>query len=361
VRRSATEDDVGQDTDIIALVGAGERGTAILAALLRVPGVEVRYVVDGDPDAPGLALAREHGIACRPADGLDELAADGDLDLIVETSGDPAALATLRASGLAGDRLLSAAGSDLVVRLLAELSAVVDRANADKARYLRQASHQVKSPLSSIETYVGVVLGGYTGEIPERTREVMEKIRARCDAALAALAKRRLLADLRCTDRGDLETSTVRLGELLDRAVEQLAALAAAREVAIEVAPGHGPGLVRCDPDKTVALLRELLENAVVYSTGGGAVEAAVTTAPGDRLAVTITDHGIGIPARCLPRIFDEDYRADTAVKHYPDGAGLGLAVAREIATLQGFELAAASEEGQGSVFTLNVPSAPAA
>jgi signal transduction histidine kinase len=361
VRRSATKDDVGHDTDIIALVGAGERGTAILAALLRVPGVEVRYVVDGDPDAPGLALARERGIRCRTDGDLDELAGDGDLDLIVETSGDPDALAALRASGLAGDRLLSAAGSDLVVRLLAELSAVVDRANADKARYLRQASHQVKSPLSSIETYVGVVLGGYTGEIPQRTREVMEKIRARCDAALAALAKRRLLADLRCSDRGDLETSTARLGDLLGRAVEQVAALAAAREVAIEVAPGHEPDLVRCDPDKTVALLRELLENAVVYSSAGGSVESAATGLADGRLGVAITDHGIGIPARCLPRIFDEDYRADIAVKHYPDGAGLGLAVAREIAELQGFELAATSQEGHGSVFTLGVPPAPAA
>ncbi len=352
---------MGHDTDIIALVGAGERGRAILAAFLRVPGLEVRYVVDGDPDAPGMALARERGIRCVADGRLDELATDADLDLIVDTGDDAGALAALRASGLAAERLLSAAGSDLVVRLLSELTAVVERANADKARYLRQASHQVKSPLSSIETYVGVVLGGYTGEIPQRTREVMEKIRARCDAALAALAKRRLLADLRCIDRGDLETGSARLGELVDRAVDQLAALTAGREVTIAVAPGPGPDLVRCDPDKTVALLRELLENAVVYSERGGSVEVAVGAATGDRLAVTITDHGIGIPARCLPHVFDEDYRADTAVKHYPDGAGLGLAIAREIADLQGFELAAASEEGRGSAFSLSAPPAPAA
>ncbi len=348
------------DSDIVALVGARERGTAVLAALLRVPGVEVRYVVDGDPDAPGLAAARERGIRCLGA-GLDELAFDADLDLIVDTGDDPGAAAALRAAGLAGHRLLNGAGADLVVRLLGELSAVSERARTDEARYLRQASHQVKSPISSIETYVGVVLGGYTGEIPDRTREVMQKIKARCEATLAALAKRRLLADLRCIDRGDLETSAAHLGELAGRAAGQLAALAAAREVAIALTPAATPDLVCCDPDQTVLLLRELLENAIVYSPAGGSVAVAVDATADSRVAVTVTDHGMGIPERCLPHVFDEDYRADSAVKQHPDGAGLGLAVARAVADLQGFELAVTSDEGRGSVFTLSAPAAPAA
>ena len=352
---------MGHDTDIVALVGAKERGTAILAALLRVPGVEVRYVVDGDPGAPGIALAGERGIRCVVDGRLDVLAADPELDLVVDTGDDPGAPAALRAAGVAADRLLSGAGADLVVRLLTELSAVADRARADEAHYLRQASHQVKSPISSIETYVGVVLGGYAGEIPDRTRDVMQKIKARCEAALAGLAKRRLLADLRCLDRADLAPSAVRLGELAGRAAGQLAALAAGRQVAIELAPVDGADLVRCDPDQTVLLLRELLENAVVYSPAGAAVEVAVGDAADGRVALTVADHGIGIPERCLPHVFDEDYRADTAVKQHPDGAGLGLAVAREIAALQGFELTAASDEGQGSVFTLTAPAAPVA
>jgi signal transduction histidine kinase len=107
-----------------------------------------------------------------------------------------------------------------------------------------------------------------------------------------------------------------------------------------------------------VALLAELVENAVVYSHDGGLVEASVEAAAGDRLAVVVRDHGIGIPERCLPRIFAEDYRADPAVKHHPDGAGVGLTIAREIADLQGFDLSVESEEGRGSVFTLTVPPA---
>ena len=110
-----------------------------------------------------------------------------------------------------------------------------------------------------------------------------------------------------------------------------------------------------------LALLSELLENAVIYSHDGGLVEIALASLRDGRLALSIRDHGIGIPERCLPRIFDEDYRADPAVKHHQDGAGLGLAIAREIADLHQFELAAESEEGHGSVFTVTVPQAPTA
>jgi signal transduction histidine kinase len=245
--------------------------------------------------------------------------------------------------------------------LLAEITDVRRRANVEKARYLRQASHQVKSPLSSIQTYVNVILGGYTGEIPERTRDIVEKIHSRCDAALGALAKRRMLADLRCIDGDGLEMSTVRLGEMIDQAVARYAEAAAGRDIEIRVPPHHGPDLVRCSPPQMLALLSELLENALVYSHDGGLVEIALASLSDGRLTLSIRDHGIGIPERCLPRIFDEDYRADLAVKHHLDGAGLGLAIAREIADLHRFGLAAESKEGHGSVFTVTVPEAPAA
>ena len=380
--RSATGHSWDSDTDIIALVGAGDRGHAILEALLRIPGIEVRYVFDADPAAPGVALARENGIRCRTDGRFDELSADADVDLILETTGKPEVLAALLASKHPNSCLLGAAGMRIISHLLdaqrqtdallerqrrtfeqriVELTDGIERANSEKARYLRQASHQLKSPLSSIQSYVNVILGGYTGEIPERTREIMEKIHSRCDAALDALDERRMLADLRCIDRDGLEMSTVRLSEVITQTVDRHAELARKRGIEIRPLPHDGPDLVHCDPQQMLTLLSELIENAVIYSQDRGLVEISLEAQRDGRLAVSIRDHGIGIPARCLPRIFDEDYRADPAVKHHKDGAGLGLAIAREIADLHQFDLAAESEEGHGSVFTLSVPLAPTA
>jgi len=89
---------LGRDTDIIALVGAGKGGHAILEALLRIPGIEVRYVFDADPSAPGIALARKNGIWCRTDGLVDELSADPDVDLIFEVTGKPEVFEALRAS-----------------------------------------------------------------------------------------------------------------------------------------------------------------------------------------------------------------------------------------------------------------------
>jgi signal transduction histidine kinase len=353
------QDRMGQDTDVIALVGVGDQGLAILRTLLHVPGIEVRYVFDPDPAAPGITLARENGISCRVDGRFDDLAGDAEVGLVLVTDGDPDVLAAVGAARHPDSCLIGAAGVRFVARLLAEIADVDARANAEKARYLRQASHQVKSPLSSIQTYVNVILGGYTGEIPERTRDVVEKIHSRCDAALAALAKRRMLADLRCVDPDALEMSPVHLGEAIDEAVGRYAEAAAAREIEIRVLPHDAPDLVRCDRTQLLAMLGELLENAVVYSRDGGLVEVAIASHDG-RLMLSVRDRGIGIPERCLPRIFDEDYRADPAVKHHQDGAGLGLTIAREIAGLHRFDLSVESEEGHGSVFTATMPSTPA-
>ncbi|MBN2205607.1 MAG: HAMP domain-containing histidine kinase, partial [Thermoleophilia bacterium] len=243
-------------------------------------------------------------------------------------------------------------------RRIAELTETVEHEPVERACYIRQASHQVKTPLSAIQSYVNVILGGYTGEIPERTRDIVQKIHSRCEAALANLAKCRMLADVRCGGRDGLEMSAVHLGELVRQAIELRAELADRRGVEVRHLAHAETDLVSCDPQKTVVLLAELVENAVVYSRDGGVVEVSVATSGDGRLAVVVRDHGIGIPQRCLARVFDEDYRADPAVRHHPDGAGVGLTIAREIAGLHGFDLSVESEEGHGSVFTLTVPPA---
>ncbi|HEX5641236.1 MAG TPA: HAMP domain-containing sensor histidine kinase [Thermoleophilia bacterium] len=339
----------GQEKIVVAVMGAGAQGVATLKALLAAPDVEVRYVVDPDLRAPGVALAREHGIRCETHAGV--VTADAAVDLILETGGDRVR-ADLEPGEHPDGRLMSPAGTRLVASLVAEIAAVEEDARVETARYLRQASHQVKSPLTAIQSSVNVILGGYTGEIPERTRETVQKIHARIDAALAALAKRRLLADLRCVDRDALGSGTASVTEALQEAVARHAETAAARGVELRVPTGIEPDRVRCVPEHLVALFSELVENAVVYSRDGGVVEVSADVRPDGRLAVAVRDHGIGVPERCLPKIFDEDYRADVAVKHYADGAGLGLAVAREIAGLHGFDLEVRSDEGSGSVFT---------
>ena len=134
-----------------------------------------------------------------------------------------------------------------------------------------------------------------------------------------------------------LETGTVHLDEAIERGGRApRRARRRARRRDPRRRPRDGPDLRALRPAADGrAPLRARRERRGLLRRDGGLVEVSVEVARRTAgSAVAVRDHGIGIPERCLPRIFDEDYRADVAVKQYPDGAGLGLAIAREIADL---------------------------
>ena len=81
----------------------------------------------------------------------------------------------------------------------------------------------------------------------------------------------------------------------------------------------------------------------------------------GDRVALVVRDHGIGIPSRDLERIFERFYRVDRARSRDTGGTGLGLAIVRHVAQVHGGEITVQSREGEGSTFTLNLPIANSA
>jgi two-component system sensor histidine kinase SenX3 len=101
-----------------------------------------------------------------------------------------------------------------------------------------------------------------------------------------------------------------------------------------------------------------LLENAVKYSAAGDIVDVSCRTSAG-WVEVLIRDKGIGIPSRDHERIFERFYRVDRGRGRDTGGTGLGLAIVRHVLTNHGGDVAVASREGEGSLFTLRLPVGP--
>jgi signal transduction histidine kinase len=101
-----------------------------------------------------------------------------------------------------------------------------------------------------------------------------------------------------------------------------------------------------------------LLENSVRYSPEGSSVEVAVARA-GDRARITFQDHGAGISASDLPRIFDRFYRGDPSRTRATGGFGLGLAIVKALVEAYGGTIAAESTPGKGTRMTVELPTAP--
>jgi two-component system sensor histidine kinase SenX3 len=98
-----------------------------------------------------------------------------------------------------------------------------------------------------------------------------------------------------------------------------------------------------------------LLDNAIKYSGPCEPVEVGAEIV-GDRLALLVRDHGVGIPTRDLERIFERFYRVDRARSRDTGGTGLGLAIVRHVAQAHGGDVTVESREGEGSLFTIHVP-----
>ena len=119
-----------------------------------------------------------------------------------------------------------------------------------------------------------------------------------------------------------------------------------------EIAFARQPVVRPCDPRLIESAVTNLLQNALRYS-GSERIEVRVAGLQDGRAAVTVSDHGIGIPEDCQRRIFERFYRIDKDRSRALGGTGLGLAIVKHIAQLHGGEVTVKSRPGAGATFTL--------
>jgi signal transduction histidine kinase len=144
------------------------------------------------------------------------------------------------------------------------------------------------------------------------------------------------------------------LAQIAHHEFEELNSAAAAKNMELieRIAPEVW---VRGDDEQIALMVRNLLENAVRYTSDGGNVTLGVTDRDGWAI-VTVTDTGIGIPREAQGRVFERFYRVDRARSRDRGGTGLGLAIVKHVAELHGGHVAVESVVGEGSTFTVSLP-----
>jgi signal transduction histidine kinase len=233
-------------------------------------------------------------------------------------------------------------------RRMAELEKV-------KADFLKVASHELRGPLAVVKGYFSMLSDGTLSPEAQSTGRIFEVI----DAKLFEVSElvEQMLETARLEDsRLHLRLQVVELDEVVAEAVERVRPLAGATH---RLVVGEVPSSVRvlADRHRLLTILANLLDNAVKYSPDGGAVEIDVA---GDRdsVSLSVRDHGLGIDADDLSRLFTRFGRIVTPENSHIPGTGLGLYLARELARLHGGDITVRSGKGAGSVFTLTLPTA---
>ncbi len=241
-------------------------------------------------------------------------------------------------------------------RSMAERLAELDRL---KAEFVSIASHELKTPVNVIRGYVEMIEDGSYGEVDQKQAEVLGYVREQTDVLRERVDQ--LLAMSRLEAQGlDVELTTVSLEELLEEIRRNFAGLAAQKRVVFRtIAERTAPVTVLLDRRRVRdELLGNLLSNAFKFTPRGGAIDLKAWGEPG-WIVFQIRDTGQGIPPAELPYIFEKYYQAGQHAGKV--GAGLGLAIAREIVEAHGGTISVESEPGIGSSFRVELPAeAPA-
>lgn len=240
-----------------------------------------------------------------------------------------------------------------------ELAAINRRlvaATEERARHMLRTTHQLKAPFAAIHANSQLLLGGYCGPIPLPAATVIGQISERCEMLSREIKAMLQLANLRSTAQSPPPLVPLDLAELVRSCAANVKAAATKRAIAIEEELSPAP--VRVIPDHAVMILDNILLNAIIYSQDGGQVAVGCQARPEGGARVTVRDHGIGIPAEKLPRIFEDYFRTTEAAKHNRASTGLGLAIVRQAAICGRVTICIRSAPGQGTLVTLDFPAA---
>lgn len=237
--------------------------------------------------------------------------------------------------------------------VLVTVEDVSDRSRLDAVRtdFVANISHELKTPVSALAVLAEALAD-------EDDLSVMRRLAGKMvdEAHRAATVIDDLLELSRIELGGMAVRDRVDVATLLSEAAVRSLAGAEQRNIRIDVDEPVGLAVLG-DRRQLVSALSNLIDNAVKYSEEGSEVWLTATRHPGV-VAMHVTDHGVGIPAKDLDRIFERFYRVDRARSRDTGGTGLGLAIVRHVATNHEGDVQVRSTEGEGSTFTLRVPEA---
>jgi two-component system, OmpR family, sensor histidine kinase VicK len=224
-----------------------------------------------------------------------------------------------------------------------------------RREFVANVSHELKTPLTTVKSYVETLLDGAADD-PELRARFLGVVESETDR-MARLV--RDLLQLSQLDKGtaDWDIQPYDLVVLAEEALSKLAVTAERKSLRIERSFGRDlpPALV--DRDKFQQVILNVLANAIEFTPAGGRIDVDVRS-QGSLLRVRVRDSGIGIPKEDLPRIFERFYRVDKARSRMLGGTGLGLAIARQIIEGLGGTIRIESQYGKGTEVIFTVPAA---
>jgi signal transduction histidine kinase len=260
------------------------------------------------------------------------------------------------------DRRVEVTGQDEISELSQYFNYMAERIQQNsqlQKDFVANVSHEIRTPLTSIEGFSQALQDEMVDNEEDRKRYlniIFEETRR----------MKRLVSQLLALSRIDaggwvLHLAPLALSDFISEIGEKYQPLAMEKNVSLLVEKKEDVPTIQTDRDTLEQILQNLVDNAMKFTPAGGEIVLSSSKAQDGAALIRVKDNGQGIPQEELGRVFDRFARVEKSRSKRFGGAGLGLAICRDLVTLLGGRISVQSEPGQGSVFSVELPASPTA
>jgi len=281
----------------------------------------------------------------------------------------------IRLLGTISDELIIAIENALAIQQIKELNANLQqrineatselrasnaqlhRLDEAKDEFVSMASHQLRTPLTSVKGYISMVLEGDAGKITSTQKHLLDEA-FNSSERMVHLINDFLNVSRLQTGKFMIDLRPIDLAKLVGEELDSLASNASSRNLKFLYKMPKKFPILELDEGKMRQVIMNYADNAIYYSKEGTAIEVALVV-EGNRCRFTVKDKGIGVPVDETAQLFTKFYRATNARRQRPDGTGVGLFLAKKVINAHGGDVIFESEEGKGSTFGFSLPIKP--
>ncbi len=218
-----------------------------------------------------------------------------------------------------------------------------------KDDFISMASHQLRTPLTSVKGYISMVLEGDAGKLNGTQTQMLKQAFASSQRMVFLITDLLNVSRLK-TGKFVIDVAPVRLGDVVSEEIEQLKETAQVKNVELTSVVDKPFPILMLDEVKIRQVIMNFVDNAIYYTQAGGHINVELIDKP-STIEMRVTDDGIGVPKGEQHHLFSKFYRATNARKARPDGTGLGLFMAQKVILAQGGSVIFSSVENKGSTF----------
>ncbi|NCS83028.1 GAF domain-containing protein [Candidatus Saccharibacteria bacterium] len=243
---------------------------------------------------------------------------------------------------------------DAATKELRRSNAQLQKLDQAKDEFISMASHQLRTPLTSIKGYISMLMEGDVGKVSPEQKHLLQ------EAFVSSERMVRLIGDFLNVSRLQtgkfiIEKRPVDLAKLVRREIDGLESNAAARNIKFVYKQPKDIPAVDVDENKIQQVIMNFADNAIYYSKEASKIVVRLQkTAKG--IEFTVKDTGIGVPLDEQAQLFNKFFRATNARRQRPDGTGVGLYLAKRVVQDHHGEIIFSSKEGKGSTFGFRLP-----